>query len=190
MNVLLKTASAIERVLRTIADSSGWLMVVLMVVICFDIISRKLGYQIPGMGSTRLQELEWHLHTILFSMWLGQCYILNVHPRVDTVTAHRPLRTRAWVEIVGVLAFALPYAAMVAWFGLGFVATSYMINETSEAVIGLSHRWIIKGFFILGLWMLVAAIVAVLLRLIVYLFGGRATAARADLNIQHVADPM
>ena len=35
-------------------------MVVLMVVICFDVLSRKLGFQIPGMGSAPLQELEWH----------------------------------------------------------------------------------------------------------------------------------
>lgn len=190
MRALLAAADAVERVLRTIAEWSGWLMVVLMVVICFDIISRKLGYQIPGMGSTRLQELEWHLHTILFSMWLGYCYILNVHPRVDTITAHRPLRTRAWIEIVGVLAFALPYVGIVAWFGIAFVASSYTMGESSEAVIGLSHRWIIKGLFIFGLWMLVAAIVAVLLRLIVYLFGDRASAQQADLNIQHAADPM
>jgi TRAP-type mannitol/chloroaromatic compound transport system permease small subunit len=190
VSALLRVASAIERALRAIADWTGWLMVVLMVVICFDIISRKLGYQIPGMGSTRLQELEWHLHTVLFAMWLGQCYILNVHPRVDTVTAHRPLRTRAWIEITGCIAFALPYALVVAWYGLGFVASSYMMDEGSEAVIGLPHRWIIKGLFVFGLWLLVAAIVAVLLRLVVYLFGGPRAAAQADINIQHAADPM
>ena len=188
MRGLLTVADTIERVLRAIAEWTGWLMVVLMVVICFDIASRKLGYQIPGMGSTRLQELEWHLHTVLFSMWLGQCYILNAHPRVDTLTANRSLRTRAWVEIVGCLVFALPYAGIVAWFGLGFVATSYLIAETSEAVVGLSHRWIIKAFFVLGLWMLVAAIVAVILRLIVFLSGGVA-GRRADLNIERFVDP-
>jgi TRAP-type mannitol/chloroaromatic compound transport system permease small subunit len=188
MRGLLTVADTIERVLRSIAEWTGWLMVVLMAVICFDIVSRKLGYQLPGMGSTRLQELEWHLHTILFSMWLGQCYILNAHPRVDTLTAHRSLRTRAWVEIVGCLAFALPYAGIVAWFGLGFVATSYVIDESSEAVVGLSQRWIIKAFFVLGLWMLVAAIVAVILRLIVFLSGGVA-GRRADLNIERFVDP-
>ncbi|OFX03926.1 MAG: hypothetical protein A3D94_00380 [Alphaproteobacteria bacterium RIFCSPHIGHO2_12_FULL_66_14] len=188
MRGLLAVADAIERGLRTIADWTGWLMVVLMIVICFDIISRKMGYQIPGMGSTRLQELEWHLHTVLFSMWLGQCYILNAHPRVDTLTAPRSLRTRAWVEIVGCLVFALPYAGIVAWYGLGLVAAAYMTGESSEAVIGLSHRWIIKGFFVLGLWMLVAAIVAVILRLIVFLSGGVA-GRRADLNIERFVDP-
>ncbi len=188
MRGLLSVADAIERVLRAIADWSGWLMVVLMIVICFDIMSRKLGYQIPGMGSTRLQELEWHLHTVLFSMWLGQCYILNAHPRVDTLVAHRTLRTRAWVEIVGCLAFALPYAGVVAWFGLGFVATSFLTGESSEAVVGLSQRWIIKGFFVLGLWMLVAAIVAVILRLVVFLSGGVA-GRPVELNIERFVDP-
>jgi TRAP-type mannitol/chloroaromatic compound transport system permease small subunit len=189
MSALLAIADGIERVLRTIAGWSGWLMVVLMIVICFDIISRKMGFQIPGMGSTRLQELEWHLHTILFAMWLGQAYILNAHPRVDTVTAHRSLRTRAWIEFIGCIAFALPYCLIVAWYGLGFVAVSYATGEGSEAVIGIPQRWIIKSFFIFGLWLLVFAIVAVLLRTIVFLFGPPALAARADLNITHVADP-
>lgn len=188
MRSLLTAADAIERLLRTVADWSGWLMVVLMIVICFDVLSRKLGFQIPGMGSTRLQELEWHLHTVLFAMWLGQCYILNAHPRVDTVTAHRSLRTRAWIEFWGCIAFAVPYAGVVAWFGLGFVASSYLTNEGSEAVVGLPQRWVIKALFVLGLWLLLAAIVAVLLRIVVFLFGGPA-AAEARMNIERMPDP-
>ena len=42
-------------------------------------LSRKFGFQMPGMGSTRLQELEWHLHTALFSFWLGIAYVKNAH---------------------------------------------------------------------------------------------------------------
>lgn len=189
MSALLVAADAIEAVLRRISGWTGWLMIVLMVVICFDVVSRKLGFQIPGMGSTRLQELEWHLHTVLFSMWLGYCYILNAHPRVDTITAHRPLRTRAWVELVGCIVFALPYAGIVAWYGIGFVATSYATGEGSEAVIGIPHRWVIKLLFVVGLWLLVAGIFSVLLRLIVFLFGDHALAARANLNIERVPEP-
>lgn len=189
MSALLAIAEAIESVLRRIADWTGWLMVVLMVVICFDVISRKLGFQLPGMGSTRLQELEWHLHTVLFAMWLGQAYILNAHPRVDTITAHRSLRSRAWIEFVGCIAFALPYAGIVAWYGVGFVATSYATGEGSEAVIGIPQRWIIKGLFVVGLWLLVGAIVATILRLIAYLFGG-VPAQRANLGIDRAVEPM
>lgn len=189
MHVLLTIARRIEAMLRWIAEASGWLMVVLMVVICFDVLTRKMGFQLPGMGSTRLQELEWHLHTVLFSAWLGWCYVLNAHPRVDTATAALPLRKRAWIELVGGLVFALPYAAIVAWFGLGFVGASYMTGEGSEAVIGIPHRWIVKGLFVFGLWLLVASIVAVLLRLIAYLFGGVAP-AQAALSIERTVEPM
>lgn len=188
MQALVAVADVIERTLHAVAEWTGWLMVVLMLVICFDVLSRKLGYQIPGMGSTRLQELEWHLHAVLFAMWLGQCYILNAHPRVDTVTAHRPLRTRAWIEFLGCIVFALPYAGVVAWYGLGLAASSYLTAESSEAVVGLPQRWIIKSLFVFGLWLLVAAIVAVLLRLVVFLFGGRLR-GDAKLNIERTVDP-
>lgn len=187
MRALLAIADGIDAVLQRIADWSGWLMIVLMVVICFDVVSRKLGFQIPGMGSTRLQELEWHLHTVLFATWLGWCYVLNAHPRVDTVTAALSLRKRAWIEFIGCLAFALPYAGIVAWYGLGFVATSFASGEGSEAVIGIPQRWVIKGLFVFGLWMLVAAITSVLLRLIVFHFGGAET-ARARLSIERRPD--
>jgi TRAP-type mannitol/chloroaromatic compound transport system permease small subunit len=189
LRVLLTIAHRIEATLRWIAEASGWLMVILMVVICFDIITRKLGFQLPGLGSTRLQELEWHLHTVLFSAWLGWCYVLNAHPRVDTATAALPLRKRAWIELIGGLAFALPYAAIVAWFGLNFVGASYATGEGSEAVIGIPRRWIIKGLFVFGLWLLVASIVAVLLRLVAFLFGG-VGAARAELSIERTMEPM
>ncbi len=189
MHALFALAEGIESVLKRIATWTGWLMIVLMIVICFDVITRKFGFQLPGMGSTRLQELEWHLHTVLFSMWLGYAYILNAHPRVDTVTAHRSLRTRAWIELLGCIFFALPYAGMVAWYGVGFVERSFATGEGSEAVIGIPQRWIIKSFFVAGLWLLVAGILSVMLRVIVFLFGPRELAARANLNIERVVEP-
>jgi TRAP-type mannitol/chloroaromatic compound transport system permease small subunit len=95
----------------------------------------------------------------------------------------------AWIELIGCVVFALPYAGVVAWYGLGFVATSYATGEGSEAVIGIPQRWVIKFLFVFGLWLLVAAIVSVLLRLIVFLFGGPLSAS-ARMNIERVVDPI
>ena len=92
------------------------------------------------------------------------------------------------IEFWGCIAFALPYVGIVAWFGLGFVASSYLTGEGSEAVIRLSQRWIIKALFVLGLWLLLAAIVAVLLRFVVFLFGDP-IGAEARLNIERTPDP-
>ncbi len=82
-------------------------------------------------------------------------------------------RGRAWVELVGCLVLALPYIALVAYNSLDFVASSYLMNEQSDSTVGLTHRWIIKGVYAAGLWLVVLGILSVLLRVIVFLFGNK-----------------
>ena len=179
IDALLAAAEAIKRVLERIADGSGWLLIVLMSVTCFDVVCRKLGVPIPF---TMFQELEWHLHAAIFSLWMGFNYTINAHPRVDSYSAALEYRTRAWIELVGCLVFALPYTFVVVYYGWDFLKMSFMVGEHSEAAVGLPYRWIIKGVFWLGLWLLLAGIVSVLLRLVVFLFGKR-TSEEADLRI-------
>ena len=40
--------------------------------------------------------------------------------------------------------------------GWDFFWTSYLQNERSENAVGLDHRWLIKGVFYIGLWLLLA----------------------------------
>jgi len=144
-----------------------------MGVTCFDVVCRKLGLPIPY---TRLQELEWHLHTAIFSLWLGFNYTINAHPRVDSYVADLSLRRRAWIELAGCLVFALPYTLVAVWYGWEFVRLSYVVNEHSVAASGLPYRWIIKAVLLAGLVLLALAILSVAARLVVYLFGGRSAA--------------
>ena len=65
MKAMLDVSDRIDRVLDRVADTIGWLFILTTIVIAFDVVTRKIGYQMPGMGSTKLQELEWHLHTAL-----------------------------------------------------------------------------------------------------------------------------
>jgi len=169
MSALLALSNAIKRVLKVIAFASGWLLILLMSVTCFDVFCRKLGIPIP---LTKFQEFEWHLHTAIFSMWMGYNYTINAHPRVDSFTERLEFRTKAWIELAGCLLFAFPYTALLVYYGWDFVLTSYVQNERSEA-LGLGHRWIIKGVMYIGLWLILAGIVSVIVRLIVFLFGRR-----------------
>ena len=85
MDALLKLSESIRRLLETIALAAGWLLVIMACVTTFDVIARKLGVQLPY---TKLQELEWHFHAAIFSLWMGYCYTINAHPRVDSFTEH------------------------------------------------------------------------------------------------------
>lgn len=181
MRGFLLLSDAVKRALESIAFASGWLLVVLMGVTCIDVFGRKLGIPIP---LTKFQELEWHLHTTVFSMWMGYNYTINAHPRVDSYTETLKYRTKAWIEFLGLILLALPFMAVLVYHGWDFVRTSFVQGEGSENVLGLDHRWIIKSIFYIGLWLVLLGILSVLVRLVALLFGGR-TAQETGLQIGH-----
>jgi TRAP-type mannitol/chloroaromatic compound transport system permease small subunit len=178
MNALLKASEGLRRLLERIALASGWLLVVMACVTTFDVVARKLGVELPY---TKLQELEWHFHAAIFSLWMGYCYTINAHPRVDSFTAAMTHRNRARVELAGCLVLALPYIALVCYYSVGFVESSYAVNERSDSTVGLTHRWIIKGVYAAGLWLVLAGVISVLLRVVVFLFGDK---PREEVNLQ------
>jgi TRAP-type mannitol/chloroaromatic compound transport system permease small subunit len=175
--VLLKTADALHRLLERVADASGWLLIVLMAVTCVDVTFRKFG--VVGFPYTKFQEMEWHLHTTIFSLWMGFNYCVNAHPRVDSYTEQLGFRAKAWVELAGCLVFALPYTAVLLWYGWDFLKTAWVFNERSDSALGLEWRWLIKGILYAGFWLLFLGILSVLLRLVAYLFYKQ----EAQLNI-------
>ena len=71
------------------------------------------------------------------------------------------------------------------YYSLDFVARSYLLGEQSDSTVGLTHRWIIKGIYAAGLWLVVLGILSVLLRVIVFLFGDKSE-REVNLQIGHV----
>ena len=183
MDALLKLSEGIRRLLEWIALASGWLLVIMACVTTFDVVARKFGVQLPY---TKLQELEWHFHAAIFSLWMGYCYTINAHPRVDTPSPSTWTTGRA----PGSSSPAASCSRCPMWrwsptYSLDFVARSYLLGEQSDSTVGLTHRWIIKGVYAAGLWLVVLGIVSVLLRVIVFLFGDK-PAEEVNLRIGHV----
>ena len=181
MDALLKFSEGMRRMLESIAVGSAWLLMIMAAVTCFDVVARKTGIPAP---LTKLQELEWHFHAALFSLWMGYGYTQNAHPRVDSFTENLPFRRRAWIEFWGCLLFALPYCALVAYHSLDFVASSFKLAEQSDSTVGLRYRWAIKGIYAAGLWLVVLGILSVMGRVIVVLFGNRRP-EEVNLDIGH-----
>ena len=180
---MLRVSDAVDGVLYRVAMVVGWLFVACTIVIAFDVLSRKFGFQMPGMGSTRLQELEWHMHTALFSFWLGIAYVKNAHVRIDIAFINAKPRTQVWAELLGCLIFAIPYCLFAIYFSLDFTWIAWVDGEGSASSNGLPFRWIPKGFISLGLIMLFAAVISVLMRTIVYLWGAEHLRDKADVAV-------
>ena len=164
---LLKISSKLENILEAIGKLGAWLSLPLIGIIMFDIISRKFFV----LGSTKLQEMEWHLHAALFLLALGYAYLKNSHVRIEVIREGFSTKLKAILEVIGVIIFILPYTGLIVWFGIDFVSRSYGLQEVSSALTGLSHRWIIKSFVPMGMAFLWLAGISVLLRNISYLIG-------------------
>ena len=164
---LLNISARLESILVAIGKLGAWLSLPLIAIIMFDIISRKFFV----LGSTKLQEMEWHLHAALFLLALGYAYLKNSHVRIEVIRESFSTKLKALLEVIGVLIFILPYTGLIVWFGIDFVSRSYGMNEVSAALTGLSHRWIMKSFVPMGMAFLWLAGISVLLRNLSYLIG-------------------
>src|SRR5690606_36735391 len=91
--------------------------------------------------------------------------------RIDLMVAGRSVRTRAWIEFVCLIIFALPYCLVLIDHGFTFAWRSWESGEGSESATGLPMRWIAKGLLEVGLVLVFVAVTAMLARLTVFLFG-------------------
>jgi TRAP-type mannitol/chloroaromatic compound transport system permease small subunit len=191
VRALLTISNVIDAVLDLVAKVFGWCFLLLAFVICFDVVTRKFGFQLDlngtDFGSTRLQELEWHLHAALFLTWIGYCYVRNAHVRIDVFTGGMTQRSQAWLELVGCIVFALPYVLVSLPYAWDFFHESYRQGEASSAPNGLPMRFVIKFFLWFCFATILAAVISVFIRRFVFLFGSPDDAAAAMPNIAKAA---
>lgn len=176
------------------------LFVPMMVIIFYDVIQRKyLGWDqgwtdtalYRFLPSTRLQELQWHLHAVLFLMALGYGYVKDAHVRIELVRDVMRPRMRVWVELLGAALFLVPYCYVVIKYGNENAMRAWHIGEGSDALTGLPHRFIIKGMLPLGFVFVALAGLSAVLKCVVYLFGPPSLrpAASQYAGIQHAPNP-
>ena len=146
MIFFLKIAFAFDKFVALIGKSAAWLMIPMMGVILFDVIMRRYF----NVGSTMLQELEWHLYGAMFLLMIAWAYNKGNHVRVELVHDQLSTRNKAFIELFGCIFFLLPYAAAIVYFGSDYVSMSYANSEVSASQTGLPYRWVIKSILVFG----------------------------------------
>ena len=162
---ILYLSNSLETLVRFFGKIGAWLSIPLIFIIIFDIITRRFFI----LGSTKIQEMEWHLHTVIFMLALGFAYIKNSHVRIEIIREKYSSTLKSFFEVIGILFFLVPYTCMIIYYGFDFVSRSYNLNEVSSALTGLSHRWIIKSFIPFGMLLLFLAGLSILMKNIAYL---------------------
>ena len=153
-------ATSVETRLDALTSLVSWIWLALTALIVLTVVLRY----VFGAGRVELEELEWHLYAVGFLMGIVACASHDRHVRVDVFRERMSTRTRAWVDLYGILLLQIPFLALVLWSALPFVVDSFAVGERSAAAGGLPYRWILKAFLPFSMLLLMMATSARLLR--------------------------
>tara|TARA_R110000772_G_scaffold256246_1_gene372716 strand:- start:13 stop:540 length:528 start_codon:yes stop_codon:yes gene_type:complete len=147
--------------------TASWLVLALVLLICYDVAMRYLFQQ----GSVALQELEWHLFSLIFL--LGAAYTLkhDEHVRVDIFYQSRFMsdKKRAVVNIFGSLFLLLPFCILIIATSWPFVGNAFYYNESSPDPGGLPYRFVLKASLLIAFGLVILQALADMARNILLL---------------------
>lgn len=158
-------AEKIEKFNERIGKGVSWLTFTLVIIVCFDVISRYLF----NVSFTAVQELEWHIFAIIFLIAAPYTFKLDEHVRVDVIYSKLSDRKKAIINLVASIIFLIPFCLLVIYASKDFVINSFNINETSPDSGGLPARYILKAVIPLSFFLLLLQTIAYVIRMAINL---------------------
>ncbi len=166
MKFFLGLAATIDRMNHAI----GHLAAIAVLLACVISAGNAVSRYALDLSSNGWLEIQWYLFglTVLFGAATVLCH--NEHVRVDILYGRWPPRARAWVDLLGLMFFLLPFTLLVAYLSWPFFIESLRIHEVSQNDGGLI-RWPIKLAIPVGFVLLSLQGVAEIIKRIAYLSG-------------------
>ena len=167
-SILLKIISIIDAFTECTGKFISIFVIILVLLVGYDVSMRYLF----NSGSIAIQELEWHLFSII--LLLGSAYTLkhDEHVRLDIFYSSKLIndKVRIWFDVLGTLLILLPFCLLIIISAWPFVTQAYIHNEISPDPGGLPARWLIKAVIPLGFFfLLIQGISEVLKKLLIAL---------------------
>ncbi|QBQ53289.1 TRAP transporter small permease subunit [Nitrosococcus wardiae] len=159
---LQQFATTIDKLNSWTGRLVAWLVLLLVLLVCYDVSMRYLFQS----GSVALQELEWHLFALIFLLGAAPTLKNDGHVRVDVFYQSHWFspRTRIWINLLGTLAFLLPFCLVVITASWPFVRNAFLQNEGSPDPGGLPYRYLLKAVIPLAFSLLALQGIADLIR--------------------------
>jgi TRAP-type mannitol/chloroaromatic compound transport system permease small subunit len=139
---------------------AAWAVLGLIALVLYDTLARYLF----SSGSIALQELEWHIHDVLFLLGISYALKHNAHVRVDLFYEKYSDRVKAWINIIGVLFLIIPFSVFIFYTGMEFAQDAYSYGEMSPNPGGLGYRFVIKSVISIAFALVILQAVSELLK--------------------------
>lgn len=137
-------AVRLEAINRVIGHAVAWLTLAMVVITSIVVVER---YWFEN-GSIRLQESITFMHAAVFMLAAGYTLAAGDHVRVDIFYSSMQPRAKARVDIAGTFLLLFPFCVFLIWSSWDYVATSWLIEESSQESSGLPYPFpaIVKSF--------------------------------------------
>jgi len=145
----------LEKFFDKFADIIGLVTAVAMVLMILNVFYDVIMRYFFRAGSIAMQEMEWHLFSVI--ILLGVAYTLKEdgHVRVDLIYDRLNHKKKAMINMVGVLLFIFPIALLVGISSIDNALEAYRSMEQSGDPGGLQYRWIVKSLIPLSFFLLI-----------------------------------
>ncbi len=155
---------AIEKIIIKTVDIMGkvvsFLLLLMVLNVAYDVMMRYLFHN----SSVGMQEMEWHLFSVIFLFGISVALKGEGHVRVDFLYDNFSPRKKAVVNIFGTLFFLMPLALLIFFGSFQYVQDAYITQEISEDPGGLPFRWLIKGMIPLSFGFLLFSAIGYILK--------------------------
>jgi TRAP-type mannitol/chloroaromatic compound transport system permease small subunit len=139
--MLLKLEKLFNRFSNLMGWIAGFLNLVMLVNVFYDSIMRYFF----NTGSIAMQEMEWHLFSVVFLFGMAYTLKEDGHVRVDILYDLFSPRWKATVNIGGALLLLIPLCLLIIEGSFWYVHEAFSSGEISGDPGGLSYRWLIKS---------------------------------------------
>jgi len=131
----------VDKVTQSASYFTAIILALLVLLIVYDATARYLF----SVGSTALQELEWHFYDVVILLSISYALKHDAHVRVDIFYDKFSEKAKVIIDSIAILFFILPLSFLIVYIGFDFVTLSFLQEEASSDPGGLTHRWIVKS---------------------------------------------
>ena len=149
--MLLKLERGFDKFADAIGNFTAIVMVLMILNVTYDVIMRYFF----NTGSIAMQEMEWHLFSVVILLGISYTLKEDGHVRVDLIYDRLTNKKKAKINMVGVVFFILPVALLIGIESIPYVVESFASNEQSGDQGGLRYRWIVKSMIPLSFFLLI-----------------------------------
>jgi TRAP-type mannitol/chloroaromatic compound transport system permease small subunit len=141
---MIPVVRVIDRLAALLGRGVCWLTLC-MVVVQFALVLLRYVF---GVGNIALQESITWMHALVFLAASAWTLSLDGHVRVDIFYRGASARTKAWVDLIGVVAFMWPFCFVLAQAALPYVNNSWAVLEASPETSGLPGVFLLKSMIL------------------------------------------